>query len=301
MKRVSKKQLTILFSLTGIVIMLFATFNILKYSNGIDLIQLSPNTNSQMMGYILKTKNNKVIVIDGGTKGDSDNLLKYIKSFGSKVDYWFLTHPHKDHVGVFENIITGSQIDVKNIYVTLNDINLINEYEPSRLQDATEVYSILNSDVVKNKVKEVNLNEKINIDNVEIDILGTKNPEITSNTGNNSSMVLKLYVNDKSVLFLADSGIESGNKLIQNEKNKLKSDYVQMAHHGQSGVNENVYDLVNPTYCLWPTPIWLWNNDNGTGEDTGIYKTKETRSWINKLNVKGQYVAKDGDIKIRIW
>ena len=301
MKKNNKKQLIVLTSIVILILLFLVTFNIIKYSNGIDLIQLSPQTESRMMGYILKTKDNKVIVIDGGTKGDSDNLLKYIQSYGSKVDYWFLTHPHNDHVGAFENIINNSQIKVENIYITLNTIEFINKNEPGRLEDASEIYSILENDAVKDRVKEVYINETINIDNVKINILGTKNPEITTNAGNNSSMVLKLDVNDKSILFLADSGIESGNKLILNEKDKLKSDYVQMAHHGQSGVNENVYQCINPTYCLWPTPKWLWDNDNGGGEDSGTWKTKETRSWINKLNVKEQYIAKDGDIKIKIW
>ena len=301
MKKINKKQLIVLSSIVILILLFLTTFNIVKYSNGMDLVQLSPQTESRMMGYILKTKDNKVIVIDGGTKGDSDNLLKYIQSYGSKVDYWFLTHPHIDHMGAFENIIGNSQIEVKNIYVTLNDLDFINKNEPARLDEANEFYNILKSDAVKDRVKEVSLNQIINVDNVKIDILGTKNPEITNNEGNNSSMVIKLYVNDKSMLFLADSGVESGNKLIQNEKDKLKSDYVQIAHHGQAGVGENVYELVNPTYCFWPTPKWLWDNDNGGGEDSGTWKTKETRSWIDKLNVKENYIAKDGDIKIRIW
>ena len=30
-------------------------------------------------------------------------------------------------------------------------------------------------------------------------------------------------------------------------------------------------------------------------------KTIETRNWIEKLDVKENYVAKDGDITIKIW
>lgn len=32
----------------------------------------------------------------------------------------------------------------------------------------------------------------------------------------------------------------------------------------------------------------------------GPWKTFETREWINKLNVKKNYIAKDGDITIKI-
>ena len=46
--------------------------------SSIELTQLSPQSSSQMMGYILKTKNNKLIIIDGGTIQDTQNLMKYI-------------------------------------------------------------------------------------------------------------------------------------------------------------------------------------------------------------------------------
>ncbi len=292
-----KKRIHISIGIAVTLLIIICSFIYLKYLNGIELIQLSPQTDSQMMGYIIKTKNNKVIVIDGGTKGDSDNLSKYLKNYGGKVDYWFLTHPHKDHVGAFENIIKANEIKVDNIYLSINDLNYITINEPKRLEDAKDLYEVLNLESVNFKIKNINVNDVVNIDNIKIDVLGIKNPEITINAGNNSSMVLKFSVNDKSILFLADTGIQSGEKLIKNEKEKLKSDYVQMAHHGQSGVNEEVYKTIKPKYCLWPTPSWLWNNDSNSQD----IKIEEVKSWMSKLNIEKNYIAKDGDIKIRIW
>ena len=74
----------------------------------------------------------------------------------------------------------------------------------------------------------------------------------------------------------------------------LPSDYVQMAHHGQRGVNEAFYQKVNPSYCLWTTPLWLWDNDRGEGFDTGPWKTVETRGWMEKLAIKKHYVMHEG-------
>lgn len=292
-----KKRIHISIGIVVTLLIIICSFIYLKYLNGIELIQLSPQTDSQMMGYIMKTKNNKIIVIDGGTKGDSDNLSKYLKNFGGKVDYWFLTHPHKDHVGAFENIIKANEIKVDNIYLSINDLDYVTINEPKRLEDAKALYEVLNLESVNSKIKNINVKDVINIDNIKIDVLGIKNPEITINAGNNSSMVLKFSVNDKSILFLADTGIQSGEKLIKNEKEKLKSDYVQMAHHGQSGVNEDVYKAINPKYCLWPTPLWLWNNENNSQD----IKIEEVKNWMSKLNIEKNYIAKDGDIKIKIW
>ena len=73
-----------------------------------------------------------------------------------------------------------------------------------------------------------------------------------------------------------------------------------MSHHGQAGATKELYEAVKPTICLWPTQEWAWNNDNGNGENSGPWKTLETRNWMEELGVKQNYIEKDGDIKIKI-
>ena len=96
---------------------------ILNYENKIELCQLKDNGSSQMMGYIITTKNKKTIVIDGGTDKDTQNLIEQIKQRTGKVDYWFITHPHKDHATCFINIVQNTDIKIENVYVTLNEID----------------------------------------------------------------------------------------------------------------------------------------------------------------------------------
>ena len=158
----------------------------------------------------------------------------------------------------------------------------------------------LENERVKDVVTEVELNQNIEIGKARCEILGIKNPEITTNAINNSSMIIKMYFERKTVLFLGDTGAESSEKLIKNESKKLESDIVQMAHHGQNGATEELYKLIKPKICLWPTPEWLWNNDKGEGEDTGNWKTKETRKWMEELNVKQNIIEKDGNQTIVI-
>ena len=254
-----------------------------------------------MMGYILKTKN-KTIVIDGGLKEDAQNLIDNINRIGGgKVDVWFITHPHMDHAQAFMEIAESSNIEIGKVYVTLNSLDWYKQYETERIEEIQNFFKIIESDKIKDKVKEVELNQIINIDNLKCEILGIKNPEITNNPINNSSMIIKMSINDKSMIFLADTGKESGEKLLINQGDKLKANIVQMAHHGQNGVNKNVYEKIQPKICLWPTPEWLWNNDPGTGYNTGNWTTLDTRSWIEDLNVKINYVEKDGDISFRVW
>lgn len=264
------------------------------------LIQLSDNTSRQMMGYVLKTNKGKIIVIDGGTTGDTDNLVRILKQNGGKVDMWFLTHAHDDHAGAFTQIANNDEIKIEKVCASLNDKEWYEENEPARAEFSKNLIDTVNSEKFKNKVITPSLNDKLEIDNINIEILGIRNPEITENPGNEQSMVIKFDTGKTTLLILGDTGEKSSAKLLQNQKEKLKSDIVQMSHHGQAGATEELYKAVSPTICLWPTPDWLWDNDNGGGKNSGPWKTLETRSWMENMGVKKNYVEKDGDIEIKI-
>lgn len=290
-------------SILAIVLCIIAVIvSIVRISNEhtVELTQLSDHSTRQMMGYILKTKNNKIIVIDGGTTDDTENLIKQINKHGSKVDAWFLTHLHDDHIGAFSNIANDEQIQIEKIYCSFNEYSWYEENELARAEFSKQILEILKQDNIKDKVEEVSLNQDINIDDVKIEILGIKNPEITENAGNEQSMVVKFDTGKTTFLVLGDTGIKSSEKLLKTQKEKLKSDIVQMAHHGQNGATKELYEQINPTICMWPTPEWLWNNDSGEGKGSGPWKTLETRQWMEELKVKKNYVEKDGDITIKL-
>ena len=113
---------------------------------------------------------------------------------------------------------------------------------------------------------------------------------------NNSSTVLRVEVDEKSILFLGDLAEEGGRQLMDTVDHSLiKADYCQMAHHGQGGVGREVYEVVRPNYCLWPTPSWLWDNMGPGGYDTGYYGTVITRGWISSLRcIKRHYLMIHG-------
>lgn len=262
------------------------------------LIQLSPQSGRQMMGYLLKTDTGKLIVIDGGTIEDTNQLVEQIKQNGGKVDTWFLTHAHDDHVGAFTEIMKKNEIEVKTIYASTNPFDWYQKNEPERADFTKTFLDTLEKQ--NDKVVEPSVNQVIHIDDVKAEVLGIKNPEITENAGNEQSMVIKFTIGKRSLLILGDTGVKSSEKLLNTQRQKLKSDFVQMAHHGQAGATKELYQEVKPDTCLWPAPEWLWNNDAGTGKGTGPWKSLETREWMEELQVKKHYVAKDGNLKIEI-
>ena len=116
---------------------------------------------------------------------------------------------------------------------------------------------------------------------------------------NDNSMVIKVWDPNKSFLFLADLWKNGGDRLMNSPfKDDLNCDYLQVAHHGQKGVKLDFYRNIKFRACLWPTPLWLYDNDRGKGFNTAHYKTVETRELMDELGIKEHYISYKGLVKI---
>lgn len=264
------------------------------------LWQLPSQTHSQIMSYVIKTANGKIIVIDGGTSGDAIYLKDFLKQSGNVIEMWIITHPHKDHMNALKEILKYPDgMKIKGVYASLNDVNWIRKYsDKDEIKNYNEFMETLSAS--NRLIEQLDIGQIFNVDGVYITILGIKNPEITHNAINNSSVVLGIQDGKKSILFLSDLGVKGGNKLLQN-KELLKyqnCDYIQMAHHGQRGVSKEFYTYIKPHNCLWPTTRWLWENDSGQGKGSGSWRTLEVRTWMTELNVKSHYCSFKDAIKI---
>ena len=129
-----KKKIKILIVSLFLIALIIAITTVNYTKSSATLIQLSPQGSRQMMGYLIKTNTGKLIVIDGGTTDDTEQLMEQIKKNGAKVDYWFLTHVHDDHVGAFTKIVKNTDTEIENIYVSVNKIEWYEQNEPSRLE-----------------------------------------------------------------------------------------------------------------------------------------------------------------------
>lgn len=79
------------------------------------------------------------------------------------------------------------------------------------------------------------------------------------------------------------------------DNSKLRCDIVRMAHHVQDGVDRSFYNVVQPKICLYTTPEWLWNNDSGSGMNSGPWKTLETRRRMRELGAQQSFPHAFGD------
>lgn len=263
-----------------------------------ELWMLGSTTGAQNLSIVIKSPHGKLIVIDGGWEADADKLSSLILQQGGNVDAWLITHPHEDHVGALCAILndTARKIKIDKIYCSLATPDWYRQVSPTGAGIADQLLSAFTKLPVGTVTNNIGRGTEINIDDVNIRVLNNRGV-YTYNGVNNSSLVYKIRVSGQSILILGDLAYDGGKDLIRTcTAAELKSDIVQMAHHGQQGVDQDAYALIAPNTCLWPTPAWLWNNDNGGGIGSGPWGTLTTRAWMDALGVKDNRSLKDGDV-----
>lgn len=261
---------------------------------GASLTMLNSQSESQMLSAIIQTSQGNLIVVDGGLGADGDYLKSQILARGGHVSAWLITHPHGDHVGALYKILQDeaagipSGITIDGIYYSFADRDWYSLHDKDEVTMAHSIIGTLEG-LPESMLHTVSKGQTIQVDDAAILVMNDRY-ELGSDKGNNAGIVYKIYINGKSILFLGDMAEEGGNRLLADVGAELlKSDIVQMAHHGQNGVGEAVYKAIDPEICLWPTPKWLWESAGNR------YRIAETKNWISRLHAQKHYCMKDGD------
>ena len=244
---------------------------------------------------------NTLLVVDGGFPSETPYLYEYLVGLGCHVTAWYVTHFHDDHVGALLTLLREHpDVKVDGVYANLPSDEFLYAHAPDGdVAFVRDMLEGLRSILAERNIPFVTVQagEVYTFDGglVRVPILRTPDEGITENPINNSSIVFRFEADGKRILFLGDLGEEGGRQLMDACPEDLSADLLQMAHHGQNGVTRECYAAIRPTYCLWPTPSWLWDNLGPKGYDTGIFNTVVTRGWISALHcVKRHYLMTHG-------
>ena len=255
------------------------------------------DTNAQLLSVIIENGEGGLIVVDGGWTNNAEYLLNQIKQKGGHVKAWLITHPDSDHAGALADILYkhNGEITIDGIYYSFHedswyaekDAEVANMVAYLKGAFALVPQNTLHGDIVSGQV--------IDAGPAKIQVLN-KAYKANSDFVNNSSVAYMVSLNGTNVVFLGDLARAGGEMLMaDHDLRALKCDVVQLAHHGQNGVDFEVYKALRPSVALWPTPQWLWDNDGGSGAGTGPWLTQDTKNWMVRLGIKTSYCIKDGD------
>ncbi|MBQ9117438.1 MAG: MBL fold metallo-hydrolase, partial [Clostridia bacterium] len=217
-----------------------------------------------------------LLVVDGGFPTEAPYMYEYLKGLGGHVSMWLLTHIHDDHVSCLYEILNNHpDIKIDSICYNFPSDDFILRYEPDQGKiSSEELLSVLRKAISASSARLITAQKgdvyTFEGGRVTVRVLRVPDESITCNPINNSSAIFRFEADGKSILFLGDLGAEGGDQLVEHTPAELlRADYLQMAHHGQNGVNRECYAAIRPSYCLWATPSWLWNNHGPGGYDTG--------------------------------
>ncbi len=264
---------------------------------GGELRLLANQSASQMLSSVIRTKDGHVIVVDGGTPADADHLVETVQSMGGRVDAWLVTHLHNDHIGALTAILNMDQppLEIENIYYSIADLSWYYEKDPTRADTAAVFIKALESVPEEKKHGDIRKGTEIAVGDATVTVMNRRYL-FDHDSGNNASVAYTVCLNGVYIVYTGDMGQEAAARLIQDwDTRELKCDIIQMAHHGQGGADQDFYRIMRPKICLWPTPQWLWDNDNGGGPGSGSWLTATTRKWMEDLGVTRHYCIKDGD------
>ena len=232
-------------------------------------LQLDQSIVNCGMSYVFRLSKNEFFIIDGGyfTPGEADSLFSFLKEQSEDekpvISAWLFTHAHQDHIGCFMDFAAEhiNDVEIKQLMFNFQPIDLSKASGNPRkksndIATVKEFYEILEKyckDIPKIKVK---TGERYSISGLELEVLYTADEILPKEVSfNDYSCVVKITAENQSILFLGDIQEEGSKWLLENKKNSLKSDIVQVAHHGFNGAAKELYEAINAKIALFPCPV----------------------------------------------
>lgn len=278
--REKKTGLTaIIISVLLIAALLGANLALAKRTSGQwEITQYGNPQGLQLMFYTLEDKEGHLIVVDGGWKENAEEVRSVIKEKGNHVDAWILTHPHQDHMVAFMEIYDDPQgIEIDHVYAPqMAPLELCKE---NASWDEFGTYErFLTMDIPE--LEYVHTGDSWKVGNLKIDILSAyedKVDEISNDLLNDGSIMFRVTGEEERMLFCSDVGKSMSKYLVEKYGEDLKSDYLQMGHHGNGGLKKKFYNLVSPKLAFFDAPDWLFY------DETGKYTTPKNRRIMENI------------------
>lgn len=217
-------------------------------TNGVDVGGSASGKNQLRVTYvdvgqgdseIVKLPDGKTILIDGGSKGKSDEVMAELNRQNIKtIDYLFITHPHEDHIGGLVEVVKKYKIG--DIY----------------MQKASTNTMVFRNFLAAIKAK----GEKVKTIKEGGYLIGDKGSKLSLQSFNenlasykelnNYSIILRLKYGSTSYLFMGDAFDSIEKKLVKSGYD-IESDVLKVSHHGSRyGSYSGLLSSVRPKYSV---------------------------------------------------
>ncbi len=274
------------YSLWVVIVLCFLSGVVVRFYNGMDDVPLGGFEAKLKVHFInvgqadstlIQLPDGKCMLIDAGNNDNGEEIVAYIKQQGiDMIDYLIGTHPHADHIGGLDDVI--SAFDIGTFYMP-------------KVQSNTKTFrDVLEAAQKKGlKIKTAKAGVKIlNQDSLNIDILAP-NQENYEDL-NNYSAVVRLQFENNVFLFMGDAEQLSESEITQ----EVHADVLKVGHHGsKTSTSDSFLQRVSPKYAYISCGK---DNSYGHPHKETLQKLKRAGVMVYRSDLDGTVIFNsDGD------
>lgn len=217
----------------------------------------------------MQTQNHSII-LDCGEKDDGDKLVELLREKDiSNVDYIFITHFDKDHVGGFPEIMENA---------TASNI-IVPDYEGNNNEYKKYLKTVNNKNLTVTSLAE---DISFTLDDVLFEVSAPKKRSY-SEDDNDFSLVISATHGENTFLFAGDAEKERLSEILSDFGKKY--DFLKVPHHGKYNENtEKFLNTIKPTYSV------ICDSKKNPAEEETISVLESLGSEI--------YTTKDGTVNV---
>ena len=277
-----------------------------KNVSSITQIKLADNVSiKEGMSYVIHLADGTFFIIDGGWCYDdyleADKLYEVLTNLAGEGDDiviagWIFTHCHGDHIGTFNYFVEKYHDKVtinQLLYNFPSDADIKASASSYMLDSSKQRYTyfkeVIGDYLTDTEIVKIHSGYKFYYANAEIEILQTFEDlypsTVASYDFNSSSTAFTIEIEGQKLLFVGDISDVGASLLNKSFGSALKSDFVQVAHHGlnSSGTIKQMYINSGASYVLYPAPN-DWYRENINNDANAYLQSTES---IKQIFVSG--------------
>lgn len=199
----------------------------------------------------LLEQDGKTMLIDFGLASTADEVIAYLEEQGiTRLDYALGTHPHDDHEGGMQKIIT-SGIEIGTVIMPeVTKMKITTAWYTSLMKELSS--KVYNEETEQDEPKYNLVHPKVNdvymLGDATITVLGPI--EEPKSNKNNYSIVLKVTFGTMDIIFTGDAETAVEKDILESGAD-LDAEILKVGHHGSDTSSSDAFlDAISPDYAL---------------------------------------------------
>ena len=230
-------------------------------------------TMSGCMTYLIRMKDGRFVIIDGGFHLDGAGLLRIMEQLHPHIGEnerftvaaWLLTHPHDDHIELLKRLLADdaimARLDIKNMYANCPAESALGGVDEQVIPDNNWMRHVC-FEALRSRggvISKPYAGMSFSVGELCIKVYYTQAEwrYVEMKTVNDASVVMEISrAGGKKVLILGDIMNRAAVHIMKMyTPEQLHAEVVQVAHHAHVGPDINFYRAIDPKVCFWPISI----------------------------------------------